>query len=555
MAGALVGSVGAIATGTTSIAPAFGQATTTGHCLIARLVWVGSNAITTTASGWSQAFTQANGTATKTAIWFKPNSAAGETAPTFTSTSATYMAGDLSEWSGLDTTSPLDQTGGATGSSTGPGTSLSADAATGDVQIAVVGTSTNKSGTLTFTDGWSPAATPAGSAQGTGTTSNTKHAWFSANIGNGNGAYNFLTISASQTWAIAMATFKTPPVPPNAPTGLQVYSGAASPSGGPAMTGQQLYLNWIYSSQGTGVYYDVYRSTDQTNWSLIATVAPGSGHAYTDSGPSLTIGTTFYYYLTARNSAGTANSTVASGVPTVFTRSNSFEGGTPGTTFVYSGTGGASGDPWDLTMQGGTYVSTAAHGSVAVQLGNNYPIGTWYVPGSVLNVWGRVYFQFQGTSFAYNICSYFDAAGTEVVRYWINNGVLGIYQSTAGSWTAPGTPSGTFSTTLAINTWYRLETQAASANNAPIGRLYAGADLDTTNITETVTPSSGTWYSGQSLAKFCIGGSNSGNYVLIDDAAAGVSGWIGPYTAPSGGGGGPTPTEGGSGLRVISKMR
>lgn len=548
MAGALVGNVGAIATGTTTVTPAYGQATTAGHLLVARICFVGNATVATTATGWVQAIKVANSTAINSAIWYKPNSGASETAPTFTVASGTYLAADLSEWSGIATSSPLDQTTTGTGASTNPFVqATNADAAAGDVQIAALGTSASKSGTLTFTDGWSPAATPAGSAHGTGTTSTTKHAWLTANIGDGSTGFNSVTISTSSTWAMVLATFKTPPVPPSAPQNMGVGNATASGIFGIALSSGQLMAHWTAPVSGTGLVYDLYRSPDNVTFTAVTTGLTVT--SYTDTG--LTNGSTYYYYVIARNSAGTAQSSTASNSPTVFTRSNSFEGETVGAR-VSTDQAVHGGDPFDSSASTPTYTATAAHGSVAVSTGNNFDVAKWYIPG-LATLYCRAYFQFQGTTNLYGICSFWDDAGQNFMKLWVQGGVLGICDMN-GSFGAPAAPVRTFTTALSINTWYRVEAQVHTPSASavkPTVRLYTS--MDSATVTEEITPTTGTFGNGANFDHFTLDGSNSGLFSLVDDLAVSEVGWIGPFS-----GGAPpavVPTQGGTGLRVISKWR
>jgi hypothetical protein len=549
--GALVGNVGAIATGTTTVTPAFGQATTAGHLLVARVVFVGNATVATVASGWVQALKVANGTAVNTAIWYKPNSGASETAPTFTVASGTYLAADLSEWSGVATTSPLDQTGSGTGSGTNPFVqNNTADATSGDVQIGVVGTSVSKAATVTFTDGWSPAATPTGSAHGTGATSATKHAWLTANIGDGNTGFNSVGLSATSTWAMVIATFAPPPVAPTAPQTVQIANADTRGNGSFVVQGSgQLEVIWRAPTQGTSLVYDVHQSLDQSTWTTVQTGTTNTFYQAT----GLTNGTTYYYYITARNSVGSADSTTVSSAPKVFTRSNGFEGGTPGSDFRTSNPVPVDGNAWDAQSAGGTYIaSPTAHGSVALQSGNNTTLGWWYVPGTgpgttLPKLYLRIYFQFQGTTFTYDICQVQDTAAIRVFKAGISAGVLGIYDASNTA------AQKNFTTALSINTWYRLEAVVTgNANTAPVCRLYTS--MDSTTITETVTPTTGTWYNGASLNYFTTSGSSSGAFTIVDDVGLSEVDWLGPYVPPATGGG-VVPTEGGTGLRVISKWR
>ena len=157
---ALVGVAGAFTTGTaTSVSPAFGQATTIGHLLVA---WVSGSAnpapgITTGQAGWVKAVDSGGaGSAQEATIWYKPNCAAGETAPTFTSANgSSTMYAQLAEFSGALTASPLDQTGFVfpnAGVTTLTATNSAADSAGGDLIVTASRWAMGTSGTSTFVD-------------------------------------------------------------------------------------------------------------------------------------------------------------------------------------------------------------------------------------------------------------------------------------------------------------------------------------------------------------------------------------------------------------------
>lgn len=114
---ALVGVVGAMTTGTnTAVTGAFGQATVATHLLVCCVSCGSSGTPTTAAAGWVQAVIETNGNSV--AIWYKPNCGAGEAAPAFTAVgSTTIMFAQLFEFSGVATSSPLDQTGTNTNAS------------------------------------------------------------------------------------------------------------------------------------------------------------------------------------------------------------------------------------------------------------------------------------------------------------------------------------------------------------------------------------------------------------------------------------------------------
>jgi hypothetical protein len=104
MAVALV-KLGTVATGTTSVSPTFGQSTTAGNLLI---LWVADNNSSSSPplpSGWSSAASTVQGSA----IFYKPNCGAGETAPTLSDAGSVFMAACLGEFSGADTSAPRDR--------------------------------------------------------------------------------------------------------------------------------------------------------------------------------------------------------------------------------------------------------------------------------------------------------------------------------------------------------------------------------------------------------------------------------------------------------------
>ncbi|MEZ4776275.1 MAG: endonuclease [Bacteroidia bacterium] len=88
---------------------------------------------------------------------------------------------------------------------------------------------------------------------------------------------------------------------PSAPTNLAISAGGTS-----------LTLSWTDAAGETG--YEVYRSTDNVNFSVFTTLSANTV-SYTNTG--LTAGTTYYYYLVAYNGTGSSpNSATVSGTPT-----------------------------------------------------------------------------------------------------------------------------------------------------------------------------------------------------------------------------------------------
>ncbi|MGC1418350.1 MAG: fibronectin type III domain-containing protein, partial [Candidatus Acidiferrum sp.] len=121
-----------------------------------------------------------------------------------------------------------------------------------------------------------------------------------------NGAIYYYVVSAfnsagqSANSGQVSATPTAPPVPPATPTGLQATAGNA-----------QVSLTWTTSSGATS--YHVKRST--TSGGPYTQISAPTAPNFTD--PSLTNGTTYYYVVSALNSAGeSANSSQVSATPT-----------------------------------------------------------------------------------------------------------------------------------------------------------------------------------------------------------------------------------------------
>lgn len=139
MSYALVGSVGAVSTGAigASASPAFGtgETRTAGNLL---LLWVpasGSNQLPAAPSGWSTAQQEA-GLIWSSASLFYKIAAGSDAAPTVAGVSGLVLSARLAEFSGGATSSPVDQTGVATGNtSTQVATAGGADAASGELVV------------------------------------------------------------------------------------------------------------------------------------------------------------------------------------------------------------------------------------------------------------------------------------------------------------------------------------------------------------------------------------------------------------------------------------
>ena len=134
-----------------TITPAFGATTGAGHLLIALVTGQNNGAagIATTSAGWNTV-NQGFESAGDMAIFSKTPSASGETAPTFTCASATYMGAVLMEFSGAGY-EPYDQLGTASPwSSGGAVTAFHADASATNLVVFVTTWNNSKTATVTF---------------------------------------------------------------------------------------------------------------------------------------------------------------------------------------------------------------------------------------------------------------------------------------------------------------------------------------------------------------------------------------------------------------------
>ena len=106
----LVGAAGALTTGATSVTPPFGQATTAGNTIVLIVAAVGNASSFVQPSGYTSV-DEAFDPADNSAVWVyeKANCGAGETAPTFSVPLGTKVWGQVTEWSGLPTTTPNDR--------------------------------------------------------------------------------------------------------------------------------------------------------------------------------------------------------------------------------------------------------------------------------------------------------------------------------------------------------------------------------------------------------------------------------------------------------------
>lgn len=212
--GTLVSKGTAIEAAAASISPAFGVATSAGNCLIATVTARGTNIITTTEPGWVEAVTTS---AAHASIWYKPNCAAGETAPTFTSAVSSEMRAQLSEWHDIQLATPLDKTGSVV-DVTSPTvvTAASADTQAGNLVITCYHWLISTTGAVTTADTYGANATAINLGNNDSNAGTISHARFSYANTTGNGIADTdtgtCTATVTASWAVIASFISTPVV-------------------------------------------------------------------------------------------------------------------------------------------------------------------------------------------------------------------------------------------------------------------------------------------------------------------------------------------------------
>jgi hypothetical protein len=106
-----------VSVGSSTLNVTLSSPSTAGNLLVVALS--GSGSFSTAASGWVNAVSKAGAANSQgVGIWYYPNNPGGISSVTFTTTVSTIFAGEMSEWSGVATSSPLDTTNATTSAST-----------------------------------------------------------------------------------------------------------------------------------------------------------------------------------------------------------------------------------------------------------------------------------------------------------------------------------------------------------------------------------------------------------------------------------------------------
>jgi len=212
--GALVGApiakvqAGTVAkSATATVVPSFPTASTAGTLLMATLASQ-KNGTFTGPSGWVRAV-RIGQTNADAEIWYYANNPGGITSASFADSGATSTAGQLSEWSGVATSSPLDKTGSTT-VTLGNGATAATSAATtvaGELAVTAAAEYITPASTATYAPGtgWTNLGNSGATASSYQYTADDATGVATGTV------TETITGSALGAWSAAVATFK--PVP------------------------------------------------------------------------------------------------------------------------------------------------------------------------------------------------------------------------------------------------------------------------------------------------------------------------------------------------------
>jgi hypothetical protein len=262
-------------TSASSLAAAYSSAQTAGNLNVVTVMWGDTTrAVSSVADSKGNAYALAVGptkaTGLTSAIYYARNIASGSNTVTVTfNGTAAYPNVNVLEYSGLDTTNPLDVSVAATGSGTAAN-SGSATTTSASELIVGAGSTTN-------------AATAAGSGF-SNRIINSFGDISEDRIVSSTGSYNATATLTSGTWVMQMATFR-----------------ASTSISAPGSSQHSVSMSWGPSPSINVAYYKLYRGTVSGGpYSLIANNLKAT--AYTDS--TVQSGATYYYVTTTVSTAG-----------------------------------------------------------------------------------------------------------------------------------------------------------------------------------------------------------------------------------------------------------
>ncbi len=263
------------------------SASTSGNLLVASISGWGDSTNVTAPGGWTSAAQASGGGTRRTAIFYYTNNPGSISSALFTfGASTTFIAGQISEWSGMGTSAPLDITNKNNSASGTTFTMNSGGASTivgSEIAVTAFQEDFSAATTVAFTpaSGWTNFGN-------TGATSRTTQYTADYETGLASGAspseQQTSTVSATVGWLAAIATFAPPP----SCTGGSLT--ITSPGGGVQFNGVNLNgLDRTDNAQPTFIPTDQTGSNAGWNIQLTSTqFITGSSHTLPTTATTLT---------------------------------------------------------------------------------------------------------------------------------------------------------------------------------------------------------------------------------------------------------------------------
>ncbi len=271
-----------------SITLTFATASTAGDLLVASISDVNGNCFTdaiTGPTGWVRAAHSCRGSAGPVELWYRANAPSTSSAVFGTGSTGSNTRGQLSEFSGVATSSPLDQTGTANNSTASTSltvTTTGALAASGEVAVTAFNAAT---GITTFTPGASWNSLTSDGSSGFDSD-------YRLSPSSGSTLTETVTSNPQSTWGAVIATFKPP------------CSGGSLTMGAPSST----TINAVtldgtdQTTTGTVVLTPDDERGSGTGWNIT-----GTSTTFTTSAPVHTLSTTTTKATSGSATAGSGN--------------------------------------------------------------------------------------------------------------------------------------------------------------------------------------------------------------------------------------------------------
>jgi fibronectin type 3 domain-containing protein len=346
------------------------------------------------------------------------------------------------------------------------------------------------------------------------------------NVGPGT-SYDYQVAAVDGGGTGAFSATQTATTPPNAP-------GQVSGLKAKAVSPTEIDLTWTATPGATT--YEVDRSTKSATGPFTPLSTTVTSPAYADKAGSLN--TTYWYQVIASDSAGPGpasapvSATTLAGYPAVL--ANSFEGGAAGGAITAANSGGASGNKFNSeSCSGGTakYSTSAAHGKRGAALTPSTKAcylqwGKASITSASKTSYGRTYLDLAATPKAtVELVHLGDASLDRDAQ--IDVGTL----DRLSLYNEAGTKELTFTKTLPLHTWLRIEWKLVNSKTAGsfTVSVYAG-DSTTPLETHTVTGiDTGTSFGSLQVGQVATTKVAPGT-ILLDDVAFGTVGPLGPGT-------------------------